>query len=210
MTSPDDAAVGEHDRLASVSSLVDAIGEYVADLTLLPAEALPLWLPGLPLPDGWSVIDLAVGASRPTRIAVRRPAGQPTGWDGCETINLFRFSGSVPDTVIQGNADRTLRDLGARNVISEIVPMPSAARLRAVRSRGTFSLGGRHVWARCTNYVYESGPDASSGSGGLVEHNILIAADYRTRLDHDMRQLTRAVHDALLRGIAAAHSGEAD
>jgi hypothetical protein len=71
------------------------MARHVHDLIhVLPGD-VPQWLVGLAVPAGWHIARFDANGVAPSRIAVCGPQ-YDGGWDGCETINAFRFTG-VPD-----------------------------------------------------------------------------------------------------------------
>jgi hypothetical protein len=201
--SPDPAQAGEQRRLASAASLVSIVASHVDDMAPLLGDELPAWLQALDLPTGWRIARMEGPGVPPARIALcgQQPSG---GWDGCETVSVFRFSGIPPAEIVRQNADCTLRDLSAEGITTCILPGPLDAGVTAVRSSGTFALGGRRIWAQHSNYLQVSRSDPASLPGVLVEQSIFVDADCRERLVHDIEQLTDGVYESLLRSVGAA------
>jgi hypothetical protein len=178
-------------RLTTVSSVVDAVSRHVSDLTPVSANDLPRWLRRLALPPDWHLVDLSGHPPPPTRIAVH---GQRSdgGWDGCETISVFRFTGTLSADVVRDNADCTLRDLHAENIFTIALPAPPEPGMAAVRSDGYFNADGRQIWARYSIYVAGTN---TPGQGMLVDQGVFIEARYRRRmLWNDIEQLGNAIH----------------
>jgi hypothetical protein len=96
----------EWSRVSAVTSLVEVLARNVIGLHQLPDNEVPAWLDRLRVPSDWRVGRLADAANQPWRIAVRgaHPEG---GWDGCETIAVYGFSGAVPIEVLTNNGDCT-------------------------------------------------------------------------------------------------------
>lgn len=198
MTSAEDGALSaEGPRLAAVSSVAGEVARHVHGFTHPRAEAAPQWLTRLGVPAGWRIGHLADSPVEPSRIVVcgQRPDG---GWDGCETISVFGFTGNPPDDVVRDNADRTLRDLGATGIKTERVDTSALLGALAVRSSGNFVIAGRWVWAQYSNFVFGS---AEPFKGRLIEHIVFVDSKCRAGLRDDVAQLTGAVHQAL-----AAHA----
>jgi hypothetical protein len=190
-TPPNPDWPAELHRLTTVSSVVDAVSRHVSDLTPVSANDLPRWLLRLALPPGWRLVDLSGHPPPPTRIAVygQRSDG---GWDGCETISVFRFTGTLPADVVRDNADCTLRDLHAKNISTIALPTPPEPGATAVRSDGYFNADGRQIWARYSIYVAGTN---TPGQGMLVDQGIFIEPRYRRRgLWNDIEQLGNAIH----------------
>lgn len=181
------------DRLMSVSSVVDEVRRYVTNMSAALPQELPEWLQALEIPPGWQVAQIGTNAVPLSRVILsgHKPEG---GWEGCETLSLFRFSGAIPPNIVEDNAQRTLRDLDADNVNSYSLTVRADASTKAVRSSGYFTAGGRRVWAQYSTYV---GQDTEDG-GFLIEHAIYIDSAKRPLLRHDIEDLGDAVHSAFL------------
>jgi hypothetical protein len=190
-TPPNPEWPAEFRRLTTVSSVVDAASHHVSGLTPVSANDLPRWLRRLALPPGWHLVDLSGHPPPPTRIAVY---GQHSdgSWDGCETISVFRFTGTLPADVVRDNADCTLRDLHAERITTIALPAPPAPGVTAMRSSGDFIADGRRIWARYSIYV--AGTNTPS-QGMLVNQGVFIEARLRRRgLWNDIEQLGNAIH----------------
>jgi hypothetical protein len=182
--------------LTAVSSIVDAVSDHVSDLTPVSAHDLPRWLRRLALPPDWHRVDLSGHPPPPTRIAVygQRSDG---GWDGCETISVFRFTGTLPANVVHDNVDYTLRDLHADNICTVALPTPSEPGVTAARSDGYFTAGGRRIWARYSIYVAGTN---TPGQGMLVHQGVFVEVRRRrepyrrAELWNDIEQLGNAIH----------------
>lgn len=193
-------------NVRAVPSLVDVVDHYVPDLTLVSLQELPRWLPALSAPPpGWAIgrmdADLA-----PTRITVHRNASD-SSWDGCEVINLFAFTGSLPHEVVHDNAASTLRALGADSVDSYPLFVPSALDATGALASGVFTLGGQRVWAQYTAYLVQEPAGSAAHShghrtrGALVEHNTFVTAEARPRLRREIIQMGDAVYEALISAL---------
>jgi hypothetical protein len=182
----------ERRQLAAVSSVAAVTARHVADLMQLRAETTPHWLTKLGVPPGWKTGHLADGTVEPSRIAV---CGQQSdgGWDGCETISVFGFTGIPPDNVIHSNADCTLRDLAALGITTHVVQTPPLPGAIAVRSSGYFTVAGLLLWSQYSTYVMGS---EAPGQGRLIEQAVFIEAGCQARLGGDVAELTQAVYQA--------------
>jgi hypothetical protein len=206
MTTPEPAMTPPNHRppiglnqLSAVSSIVDAVGSHVSDLAPIPAEELSEWLTGMAVPADWQVIPLDASATPLARMTVY--GQQPgDGWEACETISVFRFTGVPPRKVVEDNADCTLRDLGAGEGIFTTVAPPPPPGVAAVRSDGHFSVAGQPMWAQYCTYVAGS---EQPGQGRLIQHSIFVHYGSFFRLSRDVGQLTGAVHKAFLTTIGA-------
>ena len=181
-----------------VSSLAEEVRRYVGSIDLVRADGLSYRLPGLSVPAGWTVVPTLPGPAPVTRMALCRMTPEQTAWGGCEVIALYQFTGSVPEDVVHDSADRTLRDLAAQNVRRYNITLPPIPGARAVRSSGSFVLGGRWVWGQFANYVVNTG-----AVGGLVEHSLLVRAPRRARLARDIGELTEGVYQSLVASLVA-------
>ncbi|WP_131816322.1 hypothetical protein [Mycolicibacterium porcinum] len=131
----------------------------------------------------------------------RRTSGSASAWDGCDVLNLFRFTGTPPETVVADSADLTLKDLGVDAPITYRMTMPAGLRIVAIRSRGTAVIGPRRLWGQVTNFLV-----TTTGDSALIEHTILIDAEARARLAQDITQLGDSVRKALLASLHNAQN----
>jgi hypothetical protein len=184
-----DEIATEFRRLAGASSLLTVLTSYVDDLRQLSRDQSPDWVRRLPVPQGWRIAGLAGAAIVPARIAVsgRRPDG---GWDGCETLSAFAFTGEAPPQVVRDHADSTLRSLGAEHIDTKTAPASVVPGGTAVRSEGLVTIAGRQVWAQHSTYVIGS---TAPGRGRLVQQSITISAGYRARFAEDIALLSTTV-----------------
>lgn len=181
-------------------SLADVAAGHLGDLTLVPPAGLLSWLPGLAAPAGWVAGSAADAPGRSTRMLIRADAAT-TGWDGCEVINCYRFTGGLPADFLVANADCTLRSLHADNVRTQGISTPAGLGVDAARSSGSVSAGSALVWAQFSNYVVQS---LDRAHGGLIEQQILVKAASRIPLARDITALTDGVLAALVRSLHAA------
>ncbi|MDI3315311.1 MAG: hypothetical protein QJR12_13895 [Mycobacterium sp.] len=192
-----DDLVAEQRRLASASSVINVVADYVDDLVQLAPEQLPNPLQRLSLPPGWRIARVDGAGIAPSRIAVcgQRPDGR---WDGCDTINVFGFTGESPEEAVWDNADCTLRDLDADDITTSAPAASLIPRVTAVRCSGYFSAAGQRVWAQYSTYVAGSNV---SGEGRLIQHSLFIDASCRATLIDDIAQLSNGVQRAFLASI---------
>jgi hypothetical protein len=202
MTHPDSDHRNDHRRLITVESVVDAVAPYVTDLSQLRPQEGPEWLWQLAVPHTWQVVQLDMGSVQPTRTAVAQVRADG-GWDGCETISVYRFTGSPPRTVIAEHNDCTLRGLGAESLTTHQLTVPEGQQACAVRSSGYFTAAGRRMWAQYSTYVMEG---STPSAGSLTLHGLFISADARARLRDDVTELSDAVHDAFLTAVATVNA----
>jgi hypothetical protein len=190
----------------AVPSLVDVVGHYVPDLTHLGGQQLRVWLPTLPAPArGW-VIGRVDTDQAPTRIALHRE-GIDTPWDGCDVINLFVFTGSLPHEVVSANAACTLHGVGADNISTQPISMPPDLDATAALASGEFAMGEQRVWARYTAYLGQRPAGSVAHEQGLrqrgvlVEHNTFVTAEARPSLHSEILQMGGAVNQALISAL---------
>jgi hypothetical protein len=180
----------------NASSLAEAIAESSGRLTLVPTVSLQAWLPDLVVPSGWA--SGAVDGARATRLLTRRiSSGQI--WDGCEILNVYRVSGTVPQTVVLQNADRTLRDGGADDIRTHRLATPPRYGLIATRSSGTLRAETRTVHCDFNHYVFNTNAGAA-----LIEQVIAVAADAHAALARAVADLTENLYRSLTTRIDRA------
>jgi hypothetical protein len=199
MTPPSPDSPIELSQLTAVSSVVNVVARYVDGLAPIPADELAEWVAGLAVPADWQVLPLDANAAPLARIAVhgQRPEG---GWDACDTLSVFRFTGFPPREVVEDNAECTLRDLGAGEGIHTTVAPPPPPGVAVVRSDGHFDIAGKPMYAQYETYVASSD---QPGQGRLIQHSIFVDHGSFFRLGRDVGQLTGTVHDAFLTAIGA-------
>jgi len=129
-------------RLLTATSVVDQMRQHVNNLTTVAPEDLPEWLNHLEIPNGWIAAQTTAGSTPLSRVILcgHRPEG---GWDGCETLSVFRFGGAAPKDLLRENADRTLRDLDADSVSTFSLFAEAESSASAARSSGYFTAAGR-------------------------------------------------------------------
>jgi hypothetical protein len=195
----DQQSCNEWNRLVFAPIVADVLAHNVADLTSVATDEQPAWLQQLHLPTGWRLAQFDANPIQPTRIAVCGPHPDG-GWDGCETINLFRFIGNPPDGLVQDTSDRMLRSLGADSVTSYPLSIPPVDQITAIRSSGCFRAVGQRIWLQYTTYLAGSEPP---DLGILIEHGIFVDSTRQVSLRDDITELTNAIHDAFVSTIAA-------
>lgn len=181
---------------AAVSSVAEVLAEYTGGLTLVSPAHLPLWLPELTVPRRWEV-DAVKGATV-TRMLLRRPGGADH-WDGCEVLHLYRVAGSVPESLVLVNADRTLRDIGADSIQTHRIETPPRYGVIATRSSGRLHIGARTVHSQYSYYVVNT-----AVGGALIEQAVIVAGDERSTLTDDVAELTEDLYRSLLASIDRA------
>jgi hypothetical protein len=120
------------------------------------------------------------------------------GWDGCETINAFRFTG-IPDIdVVWDHADRPLRDLHAEAITTHTLIPPQLPGTTAVRSSGCFSAAGLWIWAQYSTFIAGS---IRADQGQLIQHSVFVESGCQARLNDNVIQLSDAIYQAFLTDI---------
>ncbi|WP_284227654.1 hypothetical protein [Mycobacterium antarcticum] len=152
----------------------------------------------MPIPEGWQLVQVNGAVLQPTRISICGERGTG-GWNGCDTVSLYTFAGSVPPELITQSNDATLLDLGADSVSTHNL---AGARsegdgkgIAGVRSSGYYTLADRRFWAQYSTYYAN---DDARDIGVLLSHSVVVGADVRARLRGDIADLSDAVHSAFL------------
>jgi hypothetical protein len=200
MTSP--RAAEEWQRLSSATSLRDIVACVVTDFTPAPVHAVLRGTRAAPtVPAGWLVATPGDAVHQPVRAVVtgHRSRG---GWQGCDTLAAFWFTGTPHADVGAAHSADTLRDLRASAIITDQLEVPPASGLWAVRSSGYLTAAGVRMWAQFSTYV--EGSD-DHGRGRLVEHSLFVTTQRRTQLRADLTELTDTVHAAFCASVTANH-----
>ena len=188
-------------------SVVDVVRKYVPDLTILNSQQLPAWQPTLPTPPpGW-VLGRIDTDPAPTRIALHRNVADPN-WDGCEVVNLFEFTGSLPLEVVPANAACTLHAVGADDIATRPLFVPPDLDATAALASGEFAMGGKRVWAQYTAYLAQEPADAATRGRGhrhrgmLLEHNTFITVDSVPKLHREIVQMGYDIQQTLISALS--------
>lgn len=182
-------------RLASVPTVARVLADHVGDLTPVATDQLRRYIDQLPLPHGWLRTQFDdPELVQPLRMAVRPNADG--GWDGCETLAVFGFTGAPPSSdVLRQLTEQTLHGLGAENIsASSEKKLPFDQRITRVRSSGEIDLAGQRVWLQHTIYLARAQPPEV---GMLIEHTILVAAARRADLREDVETLSNRCYGAV-------------
>jgi hypothetical protein len=190
----------EWNRLASVSTVSGVLGRHIPDLAPVASGDLPAWFHQLRLPPGWRLAQFDASPTQPARMAVCGPHADGS-WDGCETVSVFRFTGTPSEGFVLDTSDRMLRDLGAEAITTYPLRMPTAGWAAAVRSTGYLSAAGQRIWLQYSTYLAGS---ESPGAGILIEHGIFALSDREASLFDDISELRNSIHDAFVSTVAAA------
>lgn len=180
----------EWERLTSAASLADLVARNVADFVQLRVRnALPSYSADFAAPPGWHLAAAGDDPEQPVRVTVtgHRSRG---GWQGCETLAAFGFTGIPTVDAFIDEAACTLRDLGAAGVTTRVLDIPVMAGVCAVRSAGYFTASRLRMWAQFSTYVAGS---ELPGMGRLIQHSLFVVTQQRTRLRTDIAYLSDAV-----------------
>jgi hypothetical protein len=82
-------------RVSAISSVLNVVAAHVDDFVQFHGDELPEWLTGLGVPVGWRIARVDCCGTQPSRMAVCGPHFDG-GWDGCDTISVFGFTGVAP------------------------------------------------------------------------------------------------------------------
>lgn len=193
--------------LAPVPALVDIARNFVADLALATGQDLPAWLPTLSSPpEGWLIGQPDIDQA-PTRIALHRNSSS-LSWDGCEIVNLFAFTGSLPHEFVHANVVCTLQAIEADNIAIEPLSLPSSPGydVSAALAVGNFAMNKRRVRGRYSAYlVQEAGDIGIRGQirrGALVEHHTFVTAEADHRVHLELVGMVRDLSEALQSALA--------
>lgn len=176
------------------------LARHIADLTPIATDELPPWLHQLPLPPRWRLAQFDGSPTQPARMAVCGPHPAES-WNGCDTVSLFRFTGTPSEGLVLDTSDRMLRDLGAEAITTYPLSIPPAGRVAAVRSSGDLSVAGQHIWLQYSTYLAGS---ELPGAGVLIEHGVFVHSTIQASLHDDITELTNGIHLAFVNSIAAA------
>lgn len=177
---------------------IDAELLGVDDFAIAPRSTVPAWLSRLSVPPEWRTGHLEGGGIEPCRITVcgRRTDG---GWDGCETLSVFTFSGTPTADHLERHCRGALAQLGVDLVAAVSLVVPSRAGVSAVRCSGQGNVGGRAVWTQST--LYAAGSTAHV-KGSLVQQFIYVDVSRLVALGHDVARLSDTLHVAFNKTVA--------
>jgi len=190
----------EWQRLASANSIGALVAQIVAGYRPVTVdEALGLECAALTVPTRWLVAAPGNSVQQPVRAVVtgHRSRG---GWQGCDTVAAFRFTGMPNRDVGNAHASDTLCDLGASGITTRRLDVPPVTAVWAVRSSGYLTAAGLRMWAQFSTYIEGS---HDRGSGRLLEHSLFVTTQQRTRLRADLTELTDTVHAAFCASVTA-------
>jgi hypothetical protein len=190
----------EWQRLSSANSVGARVAQIVADFRLATVEeVLGAECAALTIPTGWLVAASGDTVQEPVRAVVtgHRSRG---GWQGCDTVAAFQFTGMPHRDVRNAHASDTLRDLAASGITIRHLDVLPVSAMWAVRSSGYVTAAGLRMWAQFSTYVEGS---HDRGNGRLLEHSLFVATQQCTQLHADLTELTDTVYAAFCASIAA-------
>jgi hypothetical protein len=173
----------------------------IVDLTALPATAAPDLLTRVGLPAGWRVGRyIGDDPTEPWRVAVRggRPDG---GWDACETITVFGFTGYAASQDVWRMCEDSLRALNAENVVIVEIDAPLAPGVSVVSGSGQFQVEDRAIRGQF-NYYAAGSP--RPGQGRVIQQCLYVDASRRAEFEVALAQLGDGLYIEFINGIGAA------
>jgi hypothetical protein len=186
--------------IVAASSLVDVLlaDEDIEDVGALRVDQVPEWLNRLPILSGWQQVDVSDKPTVPlARMAVHGPRSDQ-GWAAADTISVFGYTGWPVFNEVLRNASGTLRNLGAVDIATKVLPVPPARWVAALRSSGTSRIGDRRVWVQQSNYVAGS---EEAHAGRLIVHSIYVDDQNFSELTADITQLSNAVYQEFVTAV---------
>lgn len=120
------------------------------------------------------------------------------GWDGCETIAVFGFTGFPPVDLIRRNSELTLHKLHAETVESISLATPPVDGVYAIRSSGYCNAAGLEIWAQYSFYIAGSG---ILGAGRLIQQCLFAESTRQVALKDDIAHLTDAMHNGFITAV---------
>ncbi len=170
----------------------------MSDLHFIVGEDdVPGWVKEIGVPPGW-LVGRYTGSDvqRPWRVSVCGAQGDG-GWDACETVTVFGFTGELAAGALQRRAEDALRSQGGLEIASTIVVADEKSRACAIRCSGYLTAGGLLIW---TMQSYYSVSSESPGEGRLIEHCLFAEASARPELEG----LTVELGDRAMCGFVSA------
>lgn len=186
-------SLNERQHPTTAMSLGDIIADTVVDYRpLIVHDVLSASIESLTVPTGWLVASAGSSADQPVRVLVtgRRSHG---GWQGCDTLAAFGFTGIVPRELGTANASCTLNALGASGITIHNLTVSEQPEAWAVRSTGYVTAVGLRMWAQFSTYVAGS---HDGGGGRLIEHSLFVITQRKAQLCCDIRELSDSVQAA--------------
>lgn len=177
--------------------LIDAQAMGVHDLVMASGSSVPGWITRLSVPAGWRTGHLEEADIEPCRVAV---CGQRLdgGWDACETLSVFSFSGAPSADHLEQHCRRALAQLGITAPETESLAVSSRAGVHGVRCSGRCTIAAREVWIQFTFY---SAGSMASGGGRLVQQCIYVDAKRLVALKDDVECLSDRLQVAFARTV---------
>lgn len=174
----------------------------IADLTVLSAAQVPGWLARASLPAGWRVGHyLGSEPNQPWRIAVRDPR-PGDGWDACETITVWGFTGSPTTLDVRYYCESTMGGLDAEDIVVIEVETPAVPGVCAVSGGGYFDVGERTVRGQHNFFVMGS---QAPGQGRLVQQCLYVDPERASAIEADLALLGDSTHKAFVSSLTHQH-----
>lgn len=200
----------------AVSSLVGALAEQqdvVDDVVVLSGTKVPKWLQRLEVSLGWELValpDEPDGLLARMAVRGRRDDG---GWEAAETISVFGFTGRPTFSDVLGKPAETLRALGARDIVTKVLPIPPRQWKAAARSSGIALIGGRPVWECDSSPVWVQRTNFVAGSdraqaGRLIVHTVFADAGCRPTLNREIVDAGEAVYQGFVATFTAQFNAD--
>lgn len=177
--------------------LIDAQAMGVHDLVMESGSSVPQWITRLSVPTGWRTGHLEEADIEPCRIAV---CGQRLdgGWDACETLSVFTFTGAPAADHLEQHCRRALAQLGVAALETVSLAVSSRTGVHGVRCSGRCTIAEREVWIQFTFY---SAGSMASEEGCLVQQCIFVDANRLVALEDDVERLSDTLQVAFARAV---------
>lgn len=182
--------------------LIDAQAMGVDDLAMASGPSVPEWITRLSVPAGWRTGHVEGADIEPFRVAVcgERVDG---GWDACETLSVFTFTGALTTDRLEQHCRRALAQLGICSPVTVSLAVSSCAGVHGARSSGRGTIAAREVWIQFSFYSADS---MASGKGCLVQQCIFVDADRLSTLGDDLERLSDTLEIAFARAVIRGNS----
>jgi hypothetical protein len=182
----------------------DWFGESVA----LDSASTPEWLQRLSIPQEWQSIDVTGLSTVPVVRASVRAAEVDAGWVAAQAVSVFEFTKWPTFREALDITAGPLYELGVRDVVTKVLPMPLGQQAMAVRSSGiavpndeALPVGdcGR-VWVQQTSLVAGS---EEQRAGRVLLHNVFVDGERRQWLGQEVAQVSDKVYQEFLGSLEA-------
>lgn len=190
----------EWQRMSTATSVVDHIRCHVTGFRSMVIDSeIPWWIRNLDVPAGWLRGSyMGTDIERPWRISVCGVQSDG-GWDACEALTVFGYTGFPPANALFSHADCALRALDGIDVVNRILVASTLNGPSAARSSGYLTVAGLLIWVQCNYYIIGS---ETPGQGRLIEQCLFAEVGQRPRFASAIDELAEA---ALRSFVAAAN-----